>query len=79
MDNAKIQIETNEKVVIEEEEDWMEALTCGCLVANREFQMSINPAMTSSREIVTVKEDASFLCKCALAPRCRAFTGTIQT
>lgn len=79
MDNAKIQVETNEKFTIEEEEDWMEALTCGCLVADREFQMSINPAMTGSREVITIKEDASFLCKCLLAPRCRAFKGTLTS
>ena len=79
MDNAKIQIETNEKFTIEEEEDWMEALTCGCLVQDREFQMSINPAMTGSREIVTIKEDADFLCKCLLHPRCRAFRGSIKS
>ena len=79
MDNAKIQIETNEKFVIEEEEDWMEALTCGCIVQDRELQMSMNPAMEVSREVVTIKEEASFLCKCLLVPRCRAFKGTIQT
>lgn len=79
MDNAKIQIETNEKFTVEQEEDWMEALTCGILVANREFQMSINPSMTGAREIVTIKEDADFFCKCCLAPRCRAFKGTMTS
>ena len=79
MDNAKIQIETNEKFTIEEEEDWFESLTCGLLVQNREFHMSINPAMTSTREIVTIKEDADFLCKCLLHPRCRAFKGTLYS
>lgn len=79
MENAKIQLETNEKFIIEEEEDWMEALTCGCLVDNREFQMSINPAMTGKREIITIKEDSEFLCRCLLAPRCRGFTGSLSS
>jgi hypothetical protein len=79
MDGAKIQVETNEKFTIEEEEDWIESLTCGYCVQNREFKMSINPAMTSSREIVSIKEDAEFLCKCLLHPRCRAFKGTLYS
>ena len=79
MDNAKIQVETNEEFTVDEEEDWYEAITCGCLVNDREFQMSINPAMTGSRNVITIKEEASFLCKCLLHPRCREFKGTMKS
>jgi hypothetical protein len=79
MDNAKIQVETNEKFTIDQEEDWCEALTCGCLVADREFQMSINPAMTGSREVIMIKEDANFICKCFLHPRCRSYKGVMTS
>lgn len=79
MDNARIQVETNEKFTIEEEEDLWETLTCGCIVADKEFQMSINPAMTGAREVITIKEEASFICKCLLHPRCRAYKGTMTS
>jgi len=79
MENAKIQVQTNEKFTVEEEQDWMEALTCGICVENREFHMSINPAMTYSRDIITIKEEASMICKCVLHPRCRQFKGTMTS
>ena len=61
MENTRIQVETNEVFKIEEEEDWCETLTCGCLVSNREFHMNISPAMTHSREVVNIKEDSNIL------------------
>jgi len=79
MEDAKLQIEKNEKFVIEEKEDWVETLTCGWIVQDREFQMSMNLSTEVSREVVTIKEEAAFLCKCYLTPRCRSFKGTIQT
>ena len=79
MESTELRIESNDKFTIEQDEDIFESLTCGMCVQQNMFRMYINTPFENNSEVVKIKENSNFCCRCLLHPRCRAFTGEIKS
>ena len=60
MDQTQNQIEENERINIEQEDDWVECMTCGIFAKENVYHIYTHPILSEQEEVVTIREHSPY-------------------
>ena len=71
-------LEDNERINIEQDEDWTEWLTCGLFTKENVYHIFAHPVLSEQEEVITIQERSSMFCRVGcIFPRWRSFLVTM--
>ena len=75
---TKKNLEGNERIYIEQEDDWAECLTCGVYTNNNVYEILAHPVLTEQIETLRIQERSPFFWRLGcIFPRWRSFLVTV--